>query len=107
MRALKAVVIVLGVLILAGTTILVVTIIRRAQRLGEPRPVEITAPVGPPRGFDTARVKLPPGSEVVETRAAGERLVLRVRLPGGEERLILLDMGSGAVTGTIVLEPAP
>ena len=109
MRALKAFVIVMAVLILAGVAIVIVTIVERSQRMAETgaeSPLS-SAPLGAPRGFDESRVKLPDGSRIVEMTAEGERLVLRLRLDGGGEQLVIIDMGTGQAIGTLVIERAP
>ena len=50
---------------------------------------------------------LPPGTAVVAMEVAGERLILRARLPGGAERIIILDLASGARLGTILVGGTP
>ena len=109
MRALKALVIVMATLILAGVIIIVVTIVKRSQQMAERGamgPPTLAQPAAP-RSFDENRVALPEGSRIVETTAEGERLVLRLRLDDGSEQLVFIDMGTGATIGTLVIEPAP
>ena len=100
MRALKALVIVMGVLLVGGTAVLVTELISRASHRG---PVGGSA--GPARPFDTV-LDLPAGASIREMRPVGERLVLRVGLAGGGEQILLLDIGSGARLGTIELRTA-
>lgn len=112
-RALKAVVIVMAILILAGVTIIIVTVAKRGRELAARSAAEspVAAPVaapgaapGAPRGFDRARLELPKGSRIVEMTTEGERLVLRLRLADSAERILLVDMGSGRVIGTLEIE---
>ncbi|MGB1546972.1 MAG: DUF6476 family protein [Alphaproteobacteria bacterium] len=93
MRGLKFLVIFLGVILLGGFVVLGVTIANRAGgQMGATKP------------FETARVALPEGAEIVETKTEGERLVLRLRLEDGEERILILSLKNGRLLGTIVLE---
>jgi hypothetical protein len=39
--------------------------------------------------------------------AQGNRLILRLSLPGGRERILILDLATGARIGAIDLNPAP
>lgn len=111
MQALKALVIFMGVLIVAGTTVVFVTIYQRltadsgegeAAAGAEPG---VLAPAHLP-AFGAKNIALPPGSEVEDMAAADGRLVLRLRLGDGGRRILVLDLGDGAVLGTIDLEPA-
>jgi len=97
MRALKVLVVVMGVLLVGGTAALIVAIIDRASH-------RASGPVG---RFDSAVVDLPPGGRVIGIEAVGERLVVRVELAQGSELLILLDPRTGARLGTVELRPAP
>ena len=114
-RALKAFVIGMAIVILAGVMIVVVTIAKRGRELAvrsapesavESSEGESSAAVAP-RGFDRARLELPEGSRVVEMVTEDERLVLRLRLSDSSERLLFIDMGSGEVIGTLELGTAP
>ncbi len=118
MQALKALVIVMGVLIVIGTTVVVVTIYNRMQTLGEaaPEPAAAATP-GPPAAapaasaplpvFREAPVALPDGCRVVEMVPAGERLLLRLGSIARCNRILVLDLGSGAVLGSFELGHGP
>jgi hypothetical protein len=97
MRALKVLVVVLGVLLVGGTAALIVTIIDRAG----PR---VAAP--PRTGFERLVIDLPEGARVLGTEAAGDRLVVRIALAAGGELLLLIDARNGERLGTIELRPA-
>ncbi|HUC66733.1 MAG TPA: hypothetical protein VMA53_14945 [Stellaceae bacterium] len=104
MRALKVLVVVMGVLLLGGTVALVVAVIERArQHLAEPAAVP---PPPPGRGFGRAVVDLPAGARVIAVEPAGDRLVVRIGLAEGGEALILIDARTGAKLGTIELRTA-
>jgi hypothetical protein len=95
MRALKVLVIVLGVLLVAGVAALIVGIVTRG-----PRPAE---PVK--RGFGERIVELPAGAVLADRQVVGDRLVLTLSLPDGGHRLLVVEPGSGTVLGTIELRP--
>ncbi len=88
-RWLKVLVVAMGVLVVCGTAALVVA------ALGLPEP---------PRD---AAVVLPPGGEVRETRTGDGRIVVRVALPDGESRLIVIDAETGRQLRTVRLRPGP
>lgn len=100
MRALKLLVVVMGVLLVAGTAALVAAIIDRAShRTAAP-------PQAAARGFDRAVIDLPIGARVLDSTAADGRLVVRIGLAEGGEQLLLIDPATGARLGTIELRPA-
>ena len=101
MRALKALVIGMGVLLIAGVVALVVVM---AGRIAGKAPAP-TAAV--PRGFGHAAAEIPAGAAVVSTVAVGDRLVVHLALEDGTPRLLVLDPGTGTVLGTIDLRPKP
>ncbi len=86
MRALKALVIGMGVLIAAGLITVVVTIANRTLDGG-----------GPP---SEAALALPPGAEVLETALDGGRIALRLRLPGGAQAIHVFDLATGRRVAT-------
>lgn len=110
MQALKALVIVLGVMIVAGIAVIGVTIYHRATNLvnsPEPRSTEpaVRTGFGPGfgPGFGRVALDLPPGSRVVEMTAEGDRLILRLRLADGGRQILILDMATGKRLGTFEL----
>jgi hypothetical protein len=98
MRALKVLVIVMGVAILAGFALVVVTI---ATRLGGGREDD--------GGFGRVVAGVPEGCVVAEMVPADERLLLR--LDGPEARgcqvILVLDLESGARLGQVDLTQSP
>ena len=104
-RALKALVIFLGVLIVGGVVVIGLTIYQRATAPDGTQTAHADAPAAvSPSGFGSRRIGLPQGADVVEAVAAGERLILVIALPEGSQRVIVLDLTSGAELGRIDLE---
>jgi hypothetical protein len=93
MLGLKVLVGVMTVLLIAGFGVLAGGMIMQAKRV-EP-------------AFGAAELTLPPGAKVMETAIQGDRIVLRVALPDGEERLHVMDVASGRAVGTITIKRAP
>ncbi len=92
MRALKALVIGMGVLIVAGTVALVAVVVQRAGGLGG--------------GGQAARLDLPlnqpEGSRIAGIAAAeGGTLGVWVARPDGDHRVVLVDTRRGRVAGEI------
>jgi Family of unknown function (DUF6476) len=100
MRALKILVVVMGIMLVGGTAALIAAIIDRASR----HTPTTSAPL--PRGFEHAAVTLPPGARVVAAELAGDRILVRLARPEGGEVLIIIDAKSGAALGTIDLLPS-
>lgn len=100
MKGLLALVIVLGVLIVAALVVVVVTMVNRMSG-PEPEPRAASAA----GSFDAVDLPVPAGCQVVETVTAGDRLVLR--LGSGERcnQLIFVDLATGKHLGTVRLVP--
>ncbi len=103
MRALRLLVIVLGVLLVGGTLALVGAIIVRSSQPSQPRGVARIPPSAAPP-YDTA-LDLPLGAVVRSIQPVGDRLVVHLVLPEGREKIVVFDLGSGSRTGTIELRP--
>jgi len=96
MQPLKALVIFLGVLIFVAFGFLAYGIATKFK-------TSDTAPAVSGK-FEAANVAIPAGARIVETRIAGNRIVLRVETPDGGAALILIDADSGQRTGVIQLK---
>ncbi len=96
MQALKVLVIVMGLMIVAGVAIVVTTIVNR-----------MSAPPRTTTGFDTVRLAMPAGCRVLEATAVGERLALRLGDGPRCQSVLLIDPASGRLAGRIDLEAAP
>jgi hypothetical protein len=103
MKALKALVIGMGILIVIGIGLVGFGLTR-----GKPQQAtavtQTTAPeikVGP----FTSELPIPPGARLEQVIAAGDRLVLRFSSAEGD-KLVLLDSRTGQLAGTIALVPS-
>ncbi len=111
MNALKVIVIVMGLLIMVGAGVVVVTIINRIG--GSPEETAAApaaAPAAPaviPRSFTSRDLDLPAGTRIVATTADDGRLYIHVRLAGGAERVLVIDPGTGATLGTLSVPASP
>jgi hypothetical protein len=116
MQALKALVIFMGVVIVIGVAVVGVTIYNRMNRLGETAPTsEATADsqATPPAvatgetlpAFGDTSVPLPDGCRVVEMVPAGNRLLLHVGSPPRCNSILVVDLATGSLLGSIDLSP--
>jgi hypothetical protein len=90
MRALKIATIVMGVLIVVGTTGLIIGLARRASSLA-------TMPA-----FIAAVLDEPEGTRIAGIAAVRDRLAVRLE-GGGVDRVVLVDPTTGTVAGRISL----
>lgn len=112
-RALKFIVIILGVLIAISLVVVLVTIAERASGtmngelkksnkmvppLAEPKP-------GHPVFFGDVRVIIPNGMQTIQASVSGDRLVLLLRDGAGVHRIHVADAASGLYLGTYYLTP--
>ncbi len=93
MRFLKVLTIVMGVLIVLGTTVLVVVVARRLAGGTMPAPAVAVL------------LDEPAGTRIAGIAAVGDRLAVQLQ-GGGADRIVLLDGHSGAVAGRIGLRGA-
>jgi len=103
MRALKLIVIVMGVLIFAASGMLIYGLVTRGGK--ESGSAGTAAPAS--RSFGTIDAALPPGATIAGVSVDGGRAVVRVQLPGGGEELRVFDLASGAALGVIRLRATP
>jgi len=89
LRALKILTVGMGVLILAGTAVIVGVIFHRATAPGTSAPVALT-------------LDQPAGTRIVGIAATQDRLAVQLQ-GGGADRVVLVDPRTGAVTGRIAL----
>ncbi|MSP02698.1 MAG: hypothetical protein EXR07_16860 [Acetobacteraceae bacterium] len=97
-RAVKIAAIVMGVLILAGTAVVIATIVKRVA-IG-PLPGTITTAL-PEKTF-AAVLDEPAGTAIEAIAQVRDRLAVRLR-GGGADRVLLIDPATGAVVGRISL----
>jgi hypothetical protein len=111
MKALKALVIFMGILIAVGVTVVGVTIYRRATDMAtsdKANPAASSTTTAPQR-FGSRPLDLPPGSMIASVQpvliAPGvERVLVHVDLPDGGARILVLDPLSGEVSGEWLLK---
>jgi hypothetical protein len=101
-NALKAIVIIMGLMILAALTLLGAIVAGRFTHRTAERPEAISAAPGS-AAYVAPGIDLPQGAQVEKMTLAGNRLVLDVALPNGEGELIILDVATGKRVGTIPL----
>jgi hypothetical protein len=104
MRALKVLVIVMGVLLIAGIVALGFAV---QYRMNHPRPTPTVGgpAIGPAGAANAQTLDLPQGAKVVGAEASGDRLVVRVELAGGGQELIIVNLATGAPVATVTLRP--
>ncbi len=94
MLALKTIVGVLTVLLVAGLGALIGGLAIQAKNK-------------PEAAFANAEIALPKDARIVEATQSGERLVLRAVTPDGQERLHVIDLGNGKLVGMIAVKRTP
>ena len=107
MRSLKVLVVVMGVLLVAGIIALGFAVQYRTNHPREPQPVTGPAGIGPAGAANATTLDLPQGAKVVGAEASGDRLVVRVDLSTGGEELIIVNLATGAPVATVTLRPKP
>ena len=94
MQALKIIVVAMGLLIVIGLTVIVVTIARRLSGGGG-------------NGFASAALALPKGCRVLDMAAAGGRLALRLGDGPDCQAILFVDPATGRQTGRLALQQQP
>jgi hypothetical protein len=98
MRALKILVVVMGVMLIVGFAALVAVVAGRVSRGG---------PTTAARGFAGKPIEIPRGARIEAMTAGADRLILALVLPEGGRQLIVIDLVTGARLGAIELNSAP
>jgi hypothetical protein len=93
MRALRVLVIVMGVLILLMTGVVIAVI---AARLAQTR-----------REAASATIAVPAGARIEAMTGSADRVILALVLADGSRQLLVIDLEHGRKLATIVLRPAP
>jgi hypothetical protein len=94
MRALKTLVVVMGIMLIGGFVALVAVI---ASRLSHTNSAPSFA----------AAIDFPPGARIEAMTTGADRLVLAVVLPEGSRRLFVIDLTTGARLGIVELRTTP
>ncbi|NKB19545.1 MAG: hypothetical protein GKS01_03270 [Alphaproteobacteria bacterium] len=105
MRGLKGLVIGMGVLIVVGLTVVIVTVIKRYDGGDNSKAVKSPAVVSVPveHGFGEKRIQVPKGAKITETILEGKRLIVRLELSDGAQAFLLIDVNTGQRIGLIRL----
>ena len=98
MRALKILVVVMGVMLVVGFAALVALIAGRVSR----GPAATAA-----QGFAAAPIDIPRGARIEAMTAGPDRLILALTLPEGGRQLVVIDLAKGVRLGTIELHQVP
>jgi Na+(H+)/acetate symporter ActP len=101
MRAVRFAAIVMGVLIVLGTTVVLVTIMKRTMFRGEMAASGDVAREAPRKNF-AAVLDEPAGTGVAGIAAVRDRLAIQLR-GGGTDRVLFIDPETGAVVGRVTL----
>jgi hypothetical protein len=95
-RGLKILVIVMGMMLVAGVAILIVGI---AARVSQTRP-EVAPFVAP-------QLDMPAGARIEAIGVGSDRVALNIVLPDGNRQLLIIDLVSGRRIGMIPLRSVP
>ena len=99
MRALKILVVVMGVMLVVGFAALIAMIAGRVSR-GGPSPAAARAVFG-------SSMDIPQGARIEAMTAGPDRVIVALMLPGGGRQLLVIDLTTGARIGSIELHPTP
>jgi hypothetical protein len=102
MRAVKIATIAMGVLILLGTTVILVTIVKRTMSGPAGSGPAVSGPAGLPEKAFAAVLDEPTGTGIVGIASVRDRLAVQLH-GGGVDRVLLIDPASGAVVGRMSL----
>ena len=97
MRALKIATVAMGVLIVLGTTVILITIVKRTMS----GPAASGSRAVSEKPFATT-LDEPPGTGIAGIASVRDRLAIQLH-GGGADRVVLLDPDSGAVVGRVEL----
>lgn len=97
-RTLTILVVVMGVMILAGFAVLGAMI---AVRMSHPSSSSASL-----RPFAAAPIALPAGARVEAISAGTDRLVIDIALADGDRQLVIIDLATGRRLGTVPLHTA-
>jgi hypothetical protein len=102
-RALKILVIVMGVMLVGGFVALIISIAQMAKH----RETTLPVPAATRTPYAAPAIELPAGARIEAMALGADRLVLNIITPDGNRELLVLDLASGRRLGTIPLRAAP
>jgi hypothetical protein len=100
MKALKALVIGMGLLIVLGLGLVGFGLYRNSHQMPAPIPIARTAAPG----YFATELPVPAGERLEQMVTAGDRIILRFT-GSGDERILVIDPHNGQITGSISLVP--
>jgi hypothetical protein len=105
MQALKALVIFMGILIMAGMALLVYGLVTRTGGGGETAGGDSGGPLNAP--FGEVALALPAGCVIAGSELTGDRLVIRLdgQAERGCQQLVIVDLTSGQELGRLKAVP--
>jgi len=107
MRGLKGLVIGMGLLIVFGLTVVIVTVVKRSGDTQSSTviksPIGLAVPVE--QGFGEKRIAIPKGAVVLGTILDNNRMVVRLKLSDAQQALLIIDSFNGQRLGLIRLDP--
>jgi len=101
-RALTGLVVLMGLMIVAGLGLLATKIAGRASH-PVPRPGAATQSFAANRPFAAPPIDLPPGARVAAISTGADRVVVDVVLADGSQELVVIDLTTGHRLGTVPL----
>ncbi len=99
LRALKILVVVMGIILVGGFATLVVLIANRVANRQAATPPPVST-------FAAAPIELPTGAHVEAMALGPDRLAVTLAFPDGNREILIIDPGSGRRVGTIPLHTA-
>ncbi len=106
MRALKALVTVLTLLLIIGFGALIWGVVRQAGKLAEPPAKAVRDDRAP---WQSLLLDQPPGTRIANVTSAGDLVLLHLftGAAGQDERIVVVDPGTGLWLGTIAVTGKP
>lgn len=99
LRALKILVVVMGIMLVVGFGALIIVIAGRVSHRAA-SPSSARSAVG-------TMIEIPRGARIEAMTTAPDRLILDLVLPDGNRQIVIIDLATGARIGSIELHPAP
>lgn len=106
-RFMKRLVIVLGILLIAGFVVLIAGIAVRVAKRGAEVPAEVRATQEPGSASVAlnGRIPLPKGATLANMTATDTTLYLHLQESDGQQTILIIDARTGAVAGKLELGP--
>ena len=103
-RILKFAVVFMGILLIVGFMVVVITIAYRAVKLGQKADPPAAQVIDTQSGFPQLDLDIAPGSSVSRIELGGDRMAVHVT-GGASDEILIIDIASGKLVGRVRLEP--